>query len=604
MKKFLIILLSLALFVFCVGCGTYVPPIEPGESNNDKPGGNTTVKPGDPENPEGPDDSEDDHLVFTVTLNTRDRDGNLVRYTPRKTDDIYAQWSSDGGSDIHKAKFDSSGVATCKGLDGEYRVTLSNLPSDRAYDPNGIYVDNDFRDTYIELLDVIGTKGTGKGLYVDEGTCIPINSVGTYKATVEKAYVGGQYNLYEQARDVKDGSVIYFQYTPVNTGHYEIESIVDVMDGKINPMLEYFNGSFAYSTYQGTYDGGGTEGDFTKNFKWSIECKQGEVGNVWKFAIKADVAPGVEWPVDIYFKLTYVGESAPLEIVQARGPFYTGPHPTGTFNWSFMDNMSGSRYNTAGDKVYALFWEDLDGDGLFTPAEWKDTNGNGKFDEGDAWRDTNGNGKYDEGEPYKDTNGNGKMDIGDEWWDYNGDGKCGLDTGDGYYHEYSLKDYPDGYSDATGTYPKGWGPILWTLIDGWDYIQHPQAQTVDDSGRPKIVDVSLLERVGNVNDKDYITKFMKTYKVYSQYVSVDNGTDKRSTGLHPVTKELMEALHEFAAALDYFRDGDGYAEAGPGHDSEGIPWGYDSKVRVDSDEDHMWLIFCGYFIPSEDTSAN
>lgn len=530
MKKFLIILLSLALFVFCVGCGTYTPPKDPGEDISGKPG----TTPGKPGNQDGPDvdgpgfEDGDNELVFTVTLTIKNSFGELVRYSPRPTDDISAQWSSDGGNDNHVAKFDSMGVATCKGLDGEYRVTLSNLPSDRIYDPNGNYVDNDFRDLTIELLDVKSTgKNTGKGLYVQQGTCIPLNSVGTYKARVEKKYVKGKTD------EVRDGSIIYFEYTPTEPGYYSLESIVDIVDAKVNPMVDVFTGSSQFKRYDSTIDDGGKSGNFTKNFKWEMVIAQGYTGNCFTFAIKADVANGVKWPVDIYFTLTYIGATIPTEIVQAKGPFYNGPAMTGTYNWSFKDNYNSatSRYSTSGDIQYELYWSDL--------------NGNGIWDEGDL--------------------------------------------GDGFYHEFSLEKYPDGYSDATGTYPAGWGPILWTIIAGWDEINHSYIGSPGDPPPPPIPVDNLLGKADNINGKNY-NFFLKEYNKYS----IDLKTYKEQGGsitttIHPVTKELMEALQEIAPYLGYFQDGDGFAEK---YDRNAI---YHSPYLVDSDEDHMWLIFCGYF---------
>ena len=591
MKKFIIILLSLVLFVFCVGCGTYVPPTDlggDGSGNTSQGGEEKPGKPGD--NVDPPDDWEKDEMVFTVTLNIKNSNGELVRYSPRPSDNIFAQWTGEGGAGNFTAKFNSMGVASCKGLDGEYRVTLSNLPSDRIYDPNGIYVDNDFRDVSIELFDVLSTSGTGKGLYVQQGTCIPLNSVGTYKATVEKAYVKGQ------SQGVEDGSIIYFEYTPTEPGYYSLESMVDVEDGKINPLVDVFRGTSQFKLFYETIDGGGIEGDFTKNFKWEMRIQEGFTGNCFTFGIKADIVNGVSWPVDIYFRLIYVGATIPTEIVQAKGPFLNDIYPNatvqGTWQWSFLDNpKGGNRYSTSGDKRYELYWNDLDGNGIWTPAEWKDTNGNGVFDQGDEWLDMNGNGIFDDADRYRDTNKNGKFDILDEWWDTNGDGICGMDTGDGFYHEFDLEKYPDGYTDPiTGaTYPAGFGPLLWTIIGGWDAIYHNYTGAPGDPPPPPIPIDNLLGMASDVNGKNY-NYFLEDYNKHTrvQQTYTERGGSITTT-IHPVNKELMEALQALAPARGYFQDGDGFAEVG---DPDAV---YQSPYFVDSDEDHMWFVFCGYY---------
>ena len=64
------------------------------------------------------DDPTDD---FTVTLTA---DGQP--YTPRM--EMHAYWND--GFSIHTAKFDENGVARVDGLDGDYRVTLSEVPNE------------------------------------------------------------------------------------------------------------------------------------------------------------------------------------------------------------------------------------------------------------------------------------------------------------------------------------------------------------------------------------------------------------------------------------------------------------------------------------------
>lgn len=545
MKKFLIILLSLALIVLCVGCGTYEPPIIVGGENivdgdKDKP------KPDDKDddNNNGDVGFEDDLLVFTVTLNTRNAEGKLVRFPARESDNIQAQWTAlDGGNGNHTAQVDSTGVATAKGLDGEFRVTLSNLPASYTYDPNGIYVDNDFRDVEIELLNVISTSGTGKGLYESEG-CIVLNSVGTYKAVIQKKYIAGQYN-------VSDGSIIYFQFTPSQSGYYSLESMVDITDEKINPIMDKWSGTSAFKFNPITTDGGGSEGEFTKNFKWEISLPPAEVGNCWTFGIKADAIKGVDFPVTIYFKLTYIGENNGGEIVKAKGPFYKGDVITGDFQWSYKDNIQ------------------VDSDG-------------------NPITDKNGHTKY-----YTDNSIKGGTEMRFRlWWvDLNANGIFDeADEGDGFYHYYSMEKYPNGYTEGDKTYPAGYGPLLWTIIGGWDDVCHSYTGSSGNPPPPPTPTNNLIGRAFNIDGKNY-NYFLLDYTVYAKpYKTYTEIGGSITTTIHPVNQELVGALQKFATAFNYFNDGEGHAEAGPIVIGE-----YDCGYRVDSDEDHMWLVFCGYF---------
>ena len=299
--KLLVILLSIAC-VFCIAFGfTACSEKDDGAHSGTEQGGANTPDDKGEQTPD-PDSGNNNKpaepkQVFTVTLNVRNSDGQLIEYSP-DSHDITAHLS--GKNDNYKATFNEDGVAKISASEGAYRVTLSNLPSDYTYDPNGIYVDNDFRDVTIELLNVIPTQGTGKGLYVQDGTCIPLTDIGTYRATVEK-----RHSIFS-AKEATDGSVVYFQFIPAQPGYYSLESMVDVEGKKINPIVDIFTGTSTYKFFSETIDGGGTAGEYTKNFKWEGVVHGGYQGSGYTFGIKAQVAYDVQWPVDIYFKLTYI----------------------------------------------------------------------------------------------------------------------------------------------------------------------------------------------------------------------------------------------------------------------------------------------------------
>ena len=119
MRKLIAIFLTMIAVFGLAACGT---PQDPS-------GGGSTVLPDDGE--QTPPGGTETELTFTVTLML---DGE--RYIPET--EIFAVWS-DGISE-YSAPFEK-GIARTSGLDGEYLVTLSEVPTEAGgrtftYDPN------------------------------------------------------------------------------------------------------------------------------------------------------------------------------------------------------------------------------------------------------------------------------------------------------------------------------------------------------------------------------------------------------------------------------------------------------------------------------------
>ena len=331
MKKIFVLTLILLLVFSLAGCGTYKPPIITDnpydDENNTSSGGNTSST-----------DPEDEELVFTVTLYSEGK-----RFSPNVT--FYAQWTSDDKTEIINAPFDALGVAKTKGLDGEYRVTLSGLPDDYTYDPNGIFVDNENRDVDIELLPIITTKNNGTDYYTD---CIELDKLGTYRHTFT-------------AKNEK----VWFRYYPLAQGKYVIESWVDVTENEVNPVMIHYSGSrhFINLDYPaGTYDGGGTSSTFSKNFKFELQLSGDMVGNIWAFQLYADCKG--EYPVNVDFTIKLVGEYSGTddvyEEVIAEGP-YLNIKPSGRWTYNYRNNdrvLDSSRFRlNEADGFYYLYDE-------------------------------------------------------------------------------------------------------------------------------------------------------------------------------------------------------------------------------------------------------
>ena len=328
----LILLLITSFVLSLAGCGTYKPPIilddHYGEEQKpENPPGGTT--PGDP--------GSEEKLVFTVTLYSEGR-----RFSPNVT--FYAQWISEDRTEIVSAPFDKLGVAQTTGLDGEYRVTLSGLPDDYTYNPNGILVDNDKRDVNIELLPIIQTKNKGTDYYRD---CIEVEKLGTYRH---------QFN----GRNERS----WFRFHPKAQGKYVIESWADVSENEINPVMVHYSGNEQYVNIDyptGTYDDGGTSSTFTKNFRFELELSSGMVGNVWVFQLYADCKG--EYPINVDFTIKligdYSGNDEKYDPVLPNGP-YLNDRPTGTWTYNYRDNnkvLDSSRFKLNDDGFYYRYDE-------------------------------------------------------------------------------------------------------------------------------------------------------------------------------------------------------------------------------------------------------
>ena len=563
MKKYLIILLSVILAVFFAGCGAW-SQWDPGRYKDDGDGkyedpNDPDITPGNPGVDPGP--GEVTGVTFTVKLNRRKENGDLEDFAPMPGLGLKARWVGEDG--IYEASFDAMGVARIV-LDGDYTVSISNLPDDYAYNPNGLEVNNRNPNIIIELMNLYThTYPQGRGLYVSNSTesCISISEFGAYKAIL----TGPQ-------------AAMHYEFKPEIAGMFLVESMVDATVNEVNPnalvMTDGQKESKPDNKWVPVKDGGASN-TTTKNFRFQYQIGKDYIGNVMTFRITANTIRTLydeDHPVEVIFKVTYLGEYEEYKTMTANGPFYYGDTPTGTWEWSYRNVANG---NVISDNTFItdgtngipmrfrLNWEDVDGNGRYTPLEWiNDTNGNGKFDKGDEWQDLNGNGKFDwedkngngkfdPGEQidrWNDTNGNGALDEGDEWWDIDGDGDCGMDTGDGFYHWYDKAKYAD--SD-------GWGPLLWAKI--WS------ENSAFDTNNANTVQVFIT-----TDDKRNYYNFWAEYKKYAK----DNA--------HPVNKEIMEAIQFLMVANKYFYDGKGSAERG--------------SVVIGSYTDSMFLALCGYYL--------
>lgn len=275
-NKILSLLLILVLIFSLLACGEYRPPVE---DDSDK---NENVEPDSGTEGGGQTGTEErgEPFVATVMLNGKP-------YTPPEFSDdslsVKVRWTD--GKTYHTSVLGKDGRAECYGLDGEYSVTLVNLPTNYTYNPNVYTVNNDSRDVIIELLTISSAIGDGTDVY----NCIGLSGPGVYRAKMDR-----------------DGQEIFYEFEPTKPGTYCIESMMDISAGMYNPIVDIYAGSFAYKVRERRIDGGGASSGYTTNFRYVVEIDEAFIGNVFTFAVLLEGKDAV-YPTNVDFAITYEG---------------------------------------------------------------------------------------------------------------------------------------------------------------------------------------------------------------------------------------------------------------------------------------------------------
>ena len=275
MKKLISILLAFSLLFSVVSCGQYNPPVDSGVADKDEDDQQGSAKPD-----QGGTEQRGEPFVATVVLNGKP-------YTPPEaTDDSIAmkvRWTD--GITYHTVNLGEDGKAECYGLDGEYSLTLINLPDGYTYDPNIYVADNDHREVVIELLSLSNGRGEGTDPY----KCIKLSGTGVYRAEVSR-----------------DGQEIFYEFEPTRAGIYRIESIVAVSDEMYDPVLDIYNGHSQYKVREKRIEGGGASGNYTTNFRYVVQIADEFIGNVYTFAVMVN-GKDATYPAYVDFMITYEG---------------------------------------------------------------------------------------------------------------------------------------------------------------------------------------------------------------------------------------------------------------------------------------------------------
>ncbi len=305
MKRILIaLLLLLSMLISAVGCGEYIPGEEPDDGSQnggstvpddpvtDGPGtdGPGTDGPGtDGTTPGGPgtggsgDDGVSVPPVFKTTVML---DGKP--YIPASVSDpekaMKVRWTD--GQSTYTEILGQDGTATVTGLDGDYAVTLLNLPSGYTYNPNIYTATNDRSEISIELIKLTTTFGNGNELY----RCIKLRKTGSYRAEIKRA-----------------GQIVFYEFTPTQAGIYHVESMVDISADMYNPILKVYTGTSAAKFEQDEINDGGVSGGYTKNFLYKINVSEEFLrGNSYTFAVRVE-GKDAKYPTYVDFNIVYKG---------------------------------------------------------------------------------------------------------------------------------------------------------------------------------------------------------------------------------------------------------------------------------------------------------
>lgn len=275
LKRIISFVLVCVLLVSLFSCGEYNPATGGGQGSTGGNGGSGNFPEGSDQQPELDDDPEND---FEVQIRV-----NEQPFRPTVSMSVY--WSD--GYNVHIAPVDESGRATIDGLDGDYRVTLSSVPSGYAYDPNAYTATNDNRRIVIDMYDLNVLRGSGTGLY----ECYQINSTGVYTITVQN-----------------ESELSYIQFSPQTNGTYTVESWVNAVDDDVSPICMAYFGTSAYKYGEYKVTDVGICGSYTRNFIHTVNIADENISSggggsqSFTFAVTAETKSGV-YPVNLTFAI-------------------------------------------------------------------------------------------------------------------------------------------------------------------------------------------------------------------------------------------------------------------------------------------------------------
>ena len=299
-KRILSLFLAVAMLFSLFSCGEFKP--SQGGGSGFKPGGSGS-------NPNLDNDPTND---FVVQLRLGDK-----AFVPTTNVEVY--WND--GYSIHTATVDSTGRAAVDGLDGDYRVTLSGVPSGYAYDPNGYVATNDNRTIIIDMYELNTLRGVGTGLY----DCLSVSTTGVYTVTLNGP-----------------DDFIFIEFSPRTNGVYTVESWVDIIDNDVNPICTAYYGSSQHKYDPHKVSATGPCGSYTKNFIHEVNIADENISvgggsQTFTFAISAESKSGAD-----SIKVTFaIKRNGGFDIQRAERQLMLVSHDFSAFDFDAFNALAG-----------------------------------------------------------------------------------------------------------------------------------------------------------------------------------------------------------------------------------------------------------------------
>lgn len=475
-----------------------------------------------------------------------------------------------GKNGIFKSQLLEDGTATIEAPDGEYYVYIDGtIPY--AYDPNATIVNSSNPEVTLNLYAKGKTTGgTGANLYgkaykIDNLTSIDTSSVFFYTCIVKNA-----------------SEMVYYEFTPRVAGVYKFESTVNMFDNNVNPIAyTYYSGSTNTAFGETKVDIGGKtyENGYTKNFAFTTSFTERQLGNVQKFAIRAEVKDSSLFPVSIPFKITYLGDAEQSyvyrEIVYASDLYY-------------KRNSDGS-YQTDENGNYITDYVKYTTDDELRFSEEYDTNHNTSFFNksilGDNFFQS---GNYYYKRRYSLVDGVYTLDPNGEYILNNNLAKPANTTVQYLYNSPEMA--ADGHTvlDSTKCYLNEndgiWyirlndgssKPLVADLMNNFHYFQE------EDGARVQGI-IHLEDEGGTsysaVATNRYTSDGLRIIENWKRFLEAEYVDACNNNGYCYVTEELRNFLQVLSNNNQYFFDGNGWCE----------------QDGTYADEASQWLFICGY----------
>jgi hypothetical protein len=503
-----ILLIALTLSVLA-SCSEYKPPVG---------GGGQNIKPGETLD----DDPTND---FTVSLRLN---GEL--FIPSISIDVY--WADE--NDVFVAPIGSDGVARVDGLDGDYRVTLSSIPSTYGYNANGYTATNYERNIVIDVYDLAKVTNSVDDKPSSLNGCIEISKTGVYSVTISEP-----------------GERVYFEYAPEMNGVYTVESWVSTSEDLINPIAYKYDGSTAYKFNEQLVTSLGEVGSFTRNFIHTVRIADENISSAgqvtFTFALTAEPKDGM-YPVTYNFAIKRDGGFDSSRRDKTMVPVTDAMEH---FDFDAFNGMAGGTLVGAETLFEDEFGNPKPGAYVFDDDKYR------------LWEaEDGGDGVYHVYDPdkYPETGGYGPILVAYI--------TVACDFVDKAFTEIE-------YVGNSALTVNGYENHK-QFIEGYAALASQGYYCVDDCPCHRPGDTYKACPTGCPNCKRQCTNVPADMIGQAGYASRAN-----ADGVVAVTQELAEFLQKFAVSQRYFADGDGWAEKG--------------SNPIYAYEDGQWLFACAYY---------